>query len=348
MDGRTSVAVACAVAGSAWALLGVAIVARRVRFARSTRVPAEPAPVLLPPERAADYGWASDDWADDPVLGPAEVGRIADADAVEAGALLARALRSREPAVRRAAVAALGRLGDRHDWAVDGLIEALVEGRDTPARVAAELDRLAARVGARIVPLLGHPSSVVRFYAVRLLARHGDVGRRLASALVADPSANVRAAALETLRTVATGDALRSALRSLDDPHPHVRAHACRTACSISGTTAAPFVVPLLGDDSWWVRDAARKALVSSGGAVVSTVVPALGHEDANVRRGAALVLQDVGVVDELVSGGMDPGLLQRIFDAGGERLRAATAERARRGHAVLRETRPLHSGAGP
>jgi HEAT repeat protein len=343
MDGRAAAAVVCALAGSAWALMAVATLARRARFARRARAEAAAPAPLLPPERADRYGWTDEAWVDH--LGPAAEPAPTAAEP-EDRVLLRQALRSREPAVRRAAVTALGRLGEHHDWAIDWLIEALAEGRDTPARVAAELDRLASRVGTRLVPLLGHPSSVVRFYAVRLLARHGEVGRRLAAGLVHDPSANVRAAALETLRTVDSGEALRSALRLLEDPNPHVRAHACRTACSIAGASAAPFVVPLLADDSPPVRDAAAKALVSAGRKVAPSLLPVLDHQDEGVRSRAALVLQDVGIVDELLSRGDDHAALERIFAAGGDRLRAAAAERARRRVALRGHLRPLPSGA--
>jgi HEAT repeat protein len=341
MDGRTSAAVACAVAGSTWVLLGLALLARRLRFTVRSMSPVDQLPVRLPPERAGHYGWSGGlPRAHAPVGG-------AEADDPEMRARVLRALRGDEPQVRRASVSTLGRLGKTHDWAIDGLIEALAEGRDTPARVAAQLDRLVPRVGTRLTPLLGHPSSIVRFYAVRLLARYGELGRRLVTELTRDPSPNVRAAALETLRTVATGDALRSALQLVDDPHPQVRAHACRTACSISGVTAAPFVVPLLGDEFWEVREAARKSLVGVGGEVVPTLRPALGSEDECVRSGAALVLQDVGIVDELLSDGSDPGLLEQILAAGGSRFRSSAAERARRGRTVRRPGRPLPSGAG-
>jgi HEAT repeat protein len=334
MDGPTTAAVACAVAGGTWVLLGVALLGRRLRFALRGR-----GAVTLPPVSDAHVApWAAEEeWADGllraqwlAALGP---------DDAEARTALQRGLRDDDPNVRRAAVTGLGRLADHHEWAIDGLIEALAEHRDAPATIAAQLDRVAPRAGTRLAPLLGHPSSVVRFYAVRLLARCGPVGRRRAVGLVRDPSPNVRAAALETLEVVATGDALRGALRLLDDPHPLVRAQACRTAAAISALTAAPFVRPLLADPSWWVRDAARESLVAAGREVAGVVVPALEDADPNVRSGAALVLQDVGVVDSLVADRSDPHLLERIFAAGGTRVRSSAVERARRG---------LRLGGGP
>jgi HEAT repeat protein len=241
-----------------------------------------------------------------------------------------RGLRDREQDVRVAAITTLGGLASEHEWAVDGLVEALALELETPGRVAAELDRLAPRPGRRLVPLLGHPSEVVRFYAVRLLARYPELARRHVPELTRDPSPNVRAGALETLRASGSAEALRCALQLLDDPRPFVRAHAGRTVAAIAGLSAARFVVPLLGDESWWVREAARESLAAIGPEVAGVVSPLLDAEEAALRHGAALVLQDVGALDGLVHD-QDSAQLEKVLQAGGPRLRRAAAERARR-----------------
>ena len=317
MDGREALVLICAAASGIWLLLALGVLAGRVR-GRHRRF-AAPAP-------------AEEDWQ---ILGEgAEApgpGRRGDGDD-DARALLERGLRSDEPDVRVASITALGRLGHRHEWAVDGLIEALAGRVESPVRVVAQLDRLAPRPGRRLLPLLGHPEAVVRFYAVRLLARYPSLAHAHVPDLTRDRSPNVRAAALETLGTVASGEALRCSLQLLDDPHPLVRAHASRSAAAISGPTAAPFLVPLLADESWWVREAVRGALVAVGKGVAEAVLPALDSADTTLRSGAALVLQDVGLVDSLAGPDGDPNRLERILDAGGSRLRAAAAERAGRG----------------
>jgi HEAT repeat protein len=241
-----------------------------------------------------------------------------------------RGLRSDEREVRVAAITALSGLARDHEWALDGLVEALASELETPERIATELDRLAPRPGNRLLPLLGHPSEVVRFYAVRLLARYDHLARQHASRMTGDASANVRAAALEVLRAVPSGEALRSALRSLDDPSPIVRAHASRTVVAIA-PVAARYVVPLLGDRSWWVREAVREALVAAGQDASSAVEPAVQQPDAVLRSGAALVLQDTGIIDALVEGD-DLSRLEPILAAGGDRLRSAATDRARKG----------------
>ncbi len=276
--------VVCAVAAAAWVQLAGAILLGRFR----ARHAATSAPV------ETDGEWPGPL----PARTPAE---LAVGDAEDARTYLLRALRTDDPDLRTATITTLGRLGARHEWAIDGLVEALVLGSDDAVRVATELDMLAPRPGPRLPPLLGHPNGVVRFYAVRLLARYPSLAARHATVMTTDHSPNVRAAALETLRVGASGEALRCALRLLDDPNPLVRAHASRTASTIAPLTAAWFLVPLLADRSWWVREAAREGLVASGRDVARVVAPALASDDQALRSGAALVLQDVGLVDELV-----------------------------------------------
>jgi HEAT repeats len=315
VDGRTTLAIICAVAGGGWLLLALGVLVGRLRASRRP-IDAALAPVAewhLCDERSELLG---------------AMGATED----EVRSLLERGVRSAEPEVRIAAVTTLGRLGDRYEWAIDGLIDALAAGVEHPVRVAAQLDRLAPRPGRRLTPLIGHPSDLVRFCAIRLLARYPALARSHAVDLTRDPSPNVRAAALETLRASASAEAFRCALRLLDDPHSLVRAHACRTASAIAGATSAPFVATLLGDESWWVREAAREALVTLGRDVAPFVAPLLEADDPTLHSGAALVLQDVGALDDLLRDDVETVEAERILAAGGPRLRDAARDRAQRG----------------
>lgn len=314
MDGRTGLVVVCALAGGAWALLVLTLLGRRLHA-----------------RRRLVRGETVDAGAEWPVpIDPLEtIIRDPEARDAQTRVLLFQALRSGEPELRVASITTLGRLGERHAWAIDGLVEALADGVEDPVRVAGQLDRLAPRPGSRLPPLLGHPSSAVRLYAVKLLARYPSLAASHVPPLTEDFAPTVRAAALETLGAVGSGDALRRAFRLLDDPHPLVRAQASRAASRIAPLASAPFVLPLLGDRSWSVRAAAREALVAAGADVAAVVAPAL-HGDDVVRAGAALVLQDVGAVDALVDG--DVGELERVLDVGGHRLRTAASERKRSG----------------
>ena len=311
MDGSAALVLVCALAAACWLALAAAIPASRLLARRRRRA-------------ALRVG----------VVSAAHDETLVGANGPTTRALLERGLRDRDRDVRVAAITSLAALAPRYEWAVDGLIEALASELETPGRVAAELDRLAPRPGRRLVPLLDHPSDVVRFYAVRLLARYPDLARRRVPGVTCDRSPNVRAGALETLRDSGSAEALRCALVLLRDPQPFVRAHAGRTAAAIAGCSAATFVAPLLGDSSWWVRGAARESLARIGPEVAAVVLPLLEDDDATIRAGAALVLQDVGVLDRLGREGRvahDPRQLDRILGAGGPRLRAATFERVGR-----------------
>ncbi len=324
MDGRTSVALACAIVGAVWVTVGGAILI--ARLLRAHRVRASARPELAAAQRD---GW--EDWALDTVRVETHLRTLHDAerDASDRAALehLRQGLWSREPEVRRAAVTALGKLAARSDLAVDGLIEALAERRDAPARVAMQLDRVAPRADARLVPLLGHPESLVRCYAARLLSRSGSAELSHVLELRNDPAPRVRVAALQALESTSTVLALRMALRLLDDAHPRVRAQACRTASAISPVAAADLVAGALRDESWEVREAAHESLVRYGGpSVVGAILPLLDeHENPAVRSLAAMILLEIGFVDELVEHGSDGSLLERIRSAGGRRLRART-----------------------
>jgi HEAT repeat protein len=321
VDGSAALVLVCALAAACWLGLAAAIPASRLVARRRRKM-------------ALAAGVASD-MQDDTLVGR---------DGPTMRALLERGLRDRDRDVRVAAITSLAGLAPSHEWALDGLIEALASELETPGRVAAELDRLAPRPARRLVPLLEHPSDVVRFYAVRLLARYPDLARRHVPDVTRDRSPNVRAGALETLRDSGSAEALRSALVLLRDPQPFVRAHAGRTACAIAGCSAATFVAPLLGDPSWWVREAARESLARLGPDVAPVVSPLLEDDDAAIRAGAALVLQDVGVLDRLAQRGSlathDPGHLERILRAGGPRLRRTASERAGRRIALGPELR--------
>ena len=271
------------------------------------------------------------EWKQPPAV--TELVDLGDADGRAAEALLYQSLRSDVPELRTASVTALAslarpaRLGDRRPrrGARGGEREPRPRGRRArPARAAAR-----AR-GCRRSSTIRTPSSAPTPCACSRATRRSPSSTSL-------PVRRTRrrtsaAAALETLRAAVSPAALRHALRLLDDPHPQVRAQACRTAAAVSGRASATYLVPLLADTSWWVREAAREALVAAGdhATVAASSRLSTSHDQA-LRSGAALVLQDIGHVDSLV-GDDEVGRLERILDAGGRRLRGAAAERARRG----------------
>lgn len=243
----------------------------------------------------------------------------------DAPRLLEDALLSGDPDVVGAAVTLLG---DRPDPSAAALLVDALRGRLYPqSRVAARLDRFPVDVPDLILPLVRDADPAVRFWGATLLARYTsrpEVAPALAR-LAADEDASVRKAAVESLGAAGGPDAMAAAMRLLEDPVWFVRAHAARALGDLERADLAPRVLPLLADPQWWVRAAAKDALQAMGPAVTSAVAGCLGHADRFARNGAAEVLQNLGVLDEIAgraargeASADELALLQRAAAEGG------------------------------
>jgi HEAT repeat protein len=228
--------------------------------------------------------------------------------------------------IASAAIRTLGDIGD--DWAIDLLIDALRRGTGPRSRIAAELEELAPAPGTRVVPLLRDWNPTVRFWGATLLHSYPDLAEATLIQLTWDQDPNVRAAAVETLGTRSGKDVGTALLARLDDNEWFVRVHAARAAGHVLGAEAAPTVTRLLADERWWVRTAAKDALRGMGSDAVPALLSVLTHEDPFARNGAAEVLQDIGFVDFLALDNPRSPLLERIYEAGGERYRDAAEAR--------------------
>src|SRR5262245_27862588 len=151
--------------------------------------------------------------------------RLADMGCEEAAPALRAALDDSNRTVRAAAARSLGRL--KIADAAKPLVEALVSGR-VPNGVAGEA---LIELGPAAVPELRataeHPSQLLRATAIALLGLVGDTADQpLAINSLEDPSAEVRAAAADTLARIG-GPPAEPALRyTLDERIPFARAGA--------------------------------------------------------------------------------------------------------------------------
>lgn len=241
--------------------------------------------------------------------------------------LFAASLSDRDTEVREAGVRALGVLADRLPWARRLLVDTLRSGAVSRSRVAAQLEGV-PELGGLLSPLLHDDQAPVRYWAAMLLGPQSGAADGQLAALVDDADAGVRRAAIESLAERGERAALPRILARLDDDVMFVRAHACRAAATLGGSAAAPALIHLLGDEVWWVRTAAKDTLRGLGRAVVPLVVGVLDADDRFARNGAAEVLQDLGLVDDLLRTQPDAPLLERIFAAGEEGLEAAARRR--------------------
>ena len=243
--------------------------------------------------------------------------------------LLSKALADPDPVVASAAVRALGSIGDR--WAIEFLVQALRSGSGPRSRIAAQLERLAPAPGPLLQPLLRDPDPAVRFWGATLIGPYADRGEYDLAGLTRDEDANVRAAAAEALGSRRGDVAAEATVALLVDPVWFVRVHAVRAAGQTAGPRAAPAIAELLADEKWWVRTATKDALRGMGHEAIPALAAVLSSPDGFARNGAAEILQDIGLVDQLAL--EDPGspLLAQIYAAGGPGLREAAESRIAR-----------------
>jgi HEAT repeat protein len=248
---------------------------------------------------------------------------------------LARALRDRDPDVVGGAVAILGARSDPGSAAI--LVRALREGRYSRSRIAAQLDAFPMAISDLLRPLLDDPEPTIRQWGVTLLGRYPDAEIELELAtLIVDDDPQVRAAVLKSLTRVNSRFAAPAAVTALTDPIWFVRVHAARALGRLGQVDQADDLVALLADSQWWVRTAAKESLQEFGSRAATAVLPALKSDDKFVCDGAAEVLQNIGVVDELVRrleqsphDELALRTLRSIFQGGGQAVARAAVKRA-------------------
>jgi len=261
---------------------------------------------------------------------------LARLDHPQAMTLLARAVDDEDVDVAACGLALLGR--SHHPAAAERLLGALASPRLSASRVAVYIDQSPQHLGAQLTALLDHTEPVVRQWAATLLTRYPDetLEPRLAP-LTTDPDPRVRKAAVQTLGRIGDELAAECAIHLLTDSVSYVRAYAVRALGDLGRTDQADRVSSLLGDGDWWVRLAAREALEMMGPEVWPVLVRRLEHRDKFVRNGAAEVVQNLGVLDNLIMleaatdnpAGSKVAMLQRIAAAGGVRFTESLVERA-------------------
>jgi len=262
---------------------------------------------------------------------------LARAGRPEALQALERMVSSGDEDVRAAAVTVLGDVDGEQATAL--LIDALRTGACPPLWASALLERRPIPK-TLLLPLLGDEAPEVRAVATRLLSRvdasEAEVDEILLR-LCGDSEADVRAAACGALSERGGAGAARRIAPMLRDPVWFVRVRAARALGRLHDVESADKIAALLASQSWWVRQAAKDTLVELGPAVKDKLVPWLDHHDEFARNGCAEVLQNLGVVADLVAEADDRSnparaaaavaLLRKILTAGGERVVDAATE---------------------
>jgi HEAT repeat protein len=194
--------------------------------------------------------------------------------------------------VRRAAVVALGRIGDRR--ATPMLAAALVREPSLLAEIAEALGRIGdARGFEPLLRLLGHEELAVRQAAVTAVAalRHPGLATAMTRLLAASDGA-VRESAARVVEAARCVECCEAVIAACDDASEAVRSAAVEALAVLADPRARPLVLRALAHGTGRVREAAARALGSADGPGVGA---ALTHAltDANpwVRYFAARAL---------------------------------------------------------
>ena len=242
--------------------------------------------------------------------------------------LLIEQLQVEDLEVRRAAVVALGRIGDAK--AVPALSELLTQEPDLTVVTAGAL----AQIGDRrafdaLLGLLGHPDAAVRQAVVAALNSLGhpdmltamidllqdkDPHVRESAVKIAgyfafnecvtlllerchDRDENVRRAAIELIPYLENGPVLPTLIEALEKETPKIRAAAARALGQMESTLAYPYLLAALRDTDAWVRYYAARSIGWSGypEAVESLSRMAIADPATQVRIAAVEALGRIG-----------------------------------------------------
>ena len=241
---------------------------------------------------------------------------------------LAEALHDPSPQVGGGVITLLGQV--EHRCAAELLGDALRAGRHSRSRIATALENFPLETPDVLMPLLWSDDAHVRFWAATLMRRYpsqAGLFERL-EALTDDRSPLVRKAALGTLSELDEARGVEVVERCLGDDVFFVRVHAVRALGVLGGPKSAGTIGRMLADRNWWVRTAAKQTLQSLGPEGAPSILPFLVHADLFARNGAAEVLQNTGVYErfllEEATGRTDRyrrDVLLLLADAGGRRM---------------------------
>ena len=216
-----------------------------------------------------------------------------------------------EDSTRRAAIAALGRLGSRR---ATGRLLAMLDDSALLVPVAGALALIGDPAASdALLPLLGHPDAAVRLAVVGALNSigHPELPQRIAAlltsddplvresavriagyfgypetidqivALTDDREESVRAAAIEHLAFVEDPRGLPRLLTALDADTPRIRAAAARALARVEAAEARSALVDALYDADPWVRYYAARSIAEQRHEGASEALTRLARADA-------------------------------------------------------------------
>lgn len=206
-------------------------------------------------------------------------------------AILTRALNDPAPAVRIAALNALGDVGDRRDAFVLDEITRLSETEEGPIQVFALAALVKLGQGEALADILGAatlPDPQARMAAVGVLGRlKRAASLPVLSRSIYDPDANVRAFAAGALGELGDPEAAAPLMHALEDESPRVRGTAAASLGRLGLASARPLLKEAARDPVELVRGGAIEGLLRLGDREAILLAADLAKHPAPLIRGA-------------------------------------------------------------
>lgn len=130
-------------------------------------------------------------------------------------------------------------------------------------RIVSLLATFPAAILPDVVSATYHKDPLVRFWALKLLARLNAVQYRVRiEELTQDDSVEVRIASCDCLGELAEKESKDSLMRCLKDVSWRVKAHAIAALSRIVGPRGLPAIIDLIKEDIWLARDSLKNAMI--------------------------------------------------------------------------------------
>ncbi len=136
--------------------------------------------------------------------------------------------------------------------------------------------------------------ALVRFWSIKLLSRFPDIDLvSLLERFSKDESADVRAASCECLGMWGYQEAKDCLVTALSDRAWFVRMHAIRSLYKIAGQFCLPDIVPLIRDESWFVKESVEAIMSRHIDTVLPVIRECLADYDDNSKFACVNALVD-------------------------------------------------------
>lgn len=186
--------------------------------------------------------------------------------------------------------------------AADILLDYLTGHIYSGQEVASLLETFPSTISEKVAKLTDSPDPKVRFWAVKILSKLAPLQHiEKIMELPKDNSADVRAASCECLGSTGSPETKNALMGCLGDEKWFVRMHAVRALYKTLDTDAIPEVISLIRDKSWLVRDSVKKILEADIDASLPHIEKSMQAGDDAVKADCIEVLEDSGYLETLL-----------------------------------------------